>query len=75
MVLLAICDARYCFSHIDVGEYGSNNDSGILKNSRMGRKFENNAFNIPKAEALPESNLEMPYFLVGTKNSHSKIGL
>ena len=36
MVLLEICDARYCFSYVDVGEYGSNNDSEVLKNSRMG---------------------------------------
>lgn len=27
MVLLGICDAQYCFTHVDVGEYGSNNDS------------------------------------------------
>ena len=34
MVLLAICDSRYFFSFVDVGEYGSNNDSSVLKNSR-----------------------------------------
>ena len=36
MVLLRIFDAQYCFSYVDVGEYGSNNDTGVLKNSRMG---------------------------------------
>ena len=36
MVLLGIFDAQYCFSYVDVGEYGSNNDTGVLKNSRMG---------------------------------------
>ena len=30
LVLLAICDARYCFSFADVGEYGSNSDSEIF---------------------------------------------
>lgn len=65
MVLLAICDARYCFSYIDVGEYGSNNDSDILKNSKMGQKFEYNMLDIPEAKFLPESELEVPHFLVG----------
>ena len=38
MVLLAVCDTRYCFSLVDVGEYGGNNDSGILRNSKMGKE-------------------------------------
>ena len=62
---LGICDARYCFSYVDVGEYGSNNDSGVLKNSRMGRKFGANKMNIPSPAKIPESDdLELPYFLL-----------
>ena len=30
MVLMAVCDTNYCFSLIDTGQYGSNNDSGVL---------------------------------------------
>ena len=29
MVLLAVFDAHYCFSFVAIGEYGSNNDSGV----------------------------------------------
>ena len=29
LVLLAICDAKYCFTFVDIGQYGSGNDSGI----------------------------------------------
>ena len=66
MVILGICNARYCFSYVDVGEYGSNNDSGVLKNSRMGRKFGANKMNIPSPAKIPESDdLELPYFLLG----------
>ena len=39
LVLLAICDVRYCFTLIDVGQYGSNNDSGVLRNSPIGECF------------------------------------
>ena len=40
LVLMAICDANYCFTLIDVGDYGSNNDSGVLSRSKMGCRFE-----------------------------------
>ena len=46
MVLLAICDAHYNFTAIDIGEYG-NNDCGTWLNSRMSKTFEQNCFNIP----------------------------
>ena len=40
IVLMAECDANYCFTLFDIGSYGSNNDSGILANSEMGMRFE-----------------------------------
>ena len=33
IMLLAICDAKYCFILHDTGQFGSNNDSGVLANS------------------------------------------
>ena len=36
MVLLAICDAHYNFTVIDVGEYENKNDCGVFLESRMG---------------------------------------
>ena len=65
MVLLVICDARYCFSFVDVGEYGSNSDSGVLKNSNMGRIFDRNQMGVPDSELIEGTNYELPYFLVG----------
>ena len=44
LVLLAICDARYCFTMYDVGHYGSNNDSGVLAKSKMGELLERTGF-------------------------------
>lgn len=35
MVIYAICDVRYCFNFVDVGEYGRNNDSRVMKNSKI----------------------------------------
>ena len=65
MVFLTICDVHYNFIAIDIGEYRSNNDCGVLLNSRMGRKFEQSRFNIPPPEALHVLDGAVPFFLVG----------
>ena len=65
MVLLAVCDARYCFTLVDFGEYGSNNGCEILRNPRMGRRYGNGEMSILESEKILEDDLELPYFLVG----------
>ena len=65
-VLLAVCDANYCFSLLDIGNYGSNNDAGILANSKMGKRFKAGKFNLPAPEKLNGCPLDStPFFLVG----------
>ena len=64
MVLSAARDARYCFTPVDVGEYVSNNDSEILRNSKMGRRFGNDEMSIPESEKILGDDLELPYFFV-----------
>ena len=39
IALLAICDANYCFTLFDLGQFGSNNDSGVLASSQIGEIF------------------------------------
>ena len=66
IVLLAVCDADYCFTLFDLGSYGSNNDSGVLANSSMGQLFENGNMKLPPPEILPACSFEpLPYFLLG----------
>jgi len=66
LVLLAVCDARYCFTLIDVGQCGSNNDSGVLANSDMGKGFKQNLLKLPRPETLHGCEYDpLPYYLVG----------
>ena len=53
IVLMALVDADYRFIYIDVGNYGSNGDSGIFKNSALGEAFTGNLLNIPRPKRLP----------------------
>lgn len=65
IVLMAVCDAHYVFSLVNIGDYGSNNDSGVLQNSAMGRALESNTLGIPDAEPFEGIQAPLPYFLVG----------
>ena len=45
LVLMAICDSHYNFTLVDIGNYGSNNDSGFLSHSDMGRALDDGSIN------------------------------
>ena len=47
VVLLAICDAKYCFTYVGFGQYGSTDDSSVLRSSGLHKVFEENKFNVP----------------------------
>ena len=53
IVLMAVVDAGYRFISVDIGNYGSNADHGIFKNSEFGKKFYNNELRLPGRKILP----------------------
>lgn len=64
IVLLAVVDANYKFILIDVGSYGKEGDSGIFDKSNIGKFFRSgNMF--PPSCTLPNSDIMMPFVLVG----------
>ena len=69
MVLMAVCNAHYCFTLGDIGSYGSNNDSDIFRNSFMREKFFSGKVNLQLPASLENSpvSLNTPYFIVGNK--------
>ena len=52
-ILMVLVDADYRFIYINVGNYGSNGDSGIFKNSALGKAFTGKLLNIPGPKRLP----------------------
>ena len=60
IVLLAACNAKYSFTLVDMGHYGSNNNNGI------GRKFEWGEINLPNPSILEGCSFNpLHYYMVG----------
>ena len=57
MVLMALVEADYCFTVIDIGNYGSNSDGGIFSNSLLGQRLAENQLNLPVPIDLPGASL------------------
>ena len=67
IVLMAAVDAGYRFIVVDVGNYGSNSDTGIFKHSNFGQKFLLKELGLPQRKPLPgfpEAGL-LPHCFIG----------
>ena len=48
IVLLAVCDANYEFTMVDIGDSGRQSEGGVYANSKLGYAIENDLLNIPE---------------------------
>ena len=62
IVLMAMCDAKYCFTFINVGNYGKENDAHIFNNSDLGKAFNAGEMQIPSSEIV--DGHELPYVII-----------
>ena len=67
LVLIAWVDADYIFVFVDIGDYGSQSDGAVFKNSHLGQQFINGQLDIPGPKALPNypQGVVLPHCLVG----------
>ena len=65
IVLLAICDAKYCFTFVDIGAYGSTNDASVLSNTTYGKAFNELPTSLNLPSPAPKANKTLPYVLLG----------
>lgn len=65
IVLLAMCDANYCFTYINVGSCGTNSDSQVFKDSNLFSKLIRNEVELPHPRPLDTNETTIPYMIVG----------
>lgn len=63
LTLLAICDAEYAFTLVDIGGYGRDNDAALLQQSAFGKAFEESGMFIPPPRNV--GSYRLPHVLVG----------
>lgn len=66
IVLMAVVDSDYCFRYIDVGSFGNESDSNILKSTNLGKSLYGKTLNLPQPEPLSncQQGLSLPYVFV-----------
>ena len=65
IVLMGVCDARYKFAFIGVGDSGRQSDESVYANSNLGYAIENYLLNTPPDCRISNSNRVLPYVFVG----------
>lgn len=65
IILLALVDADYCFTFIDVGAQGRMNDAGVFASTTLYRKMMRRELSLPSTEPLPGRHKSVPYIFVG----------
>ena len=64
IVLMAVCNAKYEFTLVDVGECGRQSDGGVFRNSNLGHAIVNELFDLPPQKSLPGTDLVQQYVFV-----------
>lgn len=64
IVIMAVCDAKYWFTLVDIGAQGGNNDAAVLAESKFGKAFEHSpaSLNLPKPG--PVDNTTLAYVIL-----------
>jgi hypothetical protein len=64
IILMALVDADYKFLWVEVGNQGSAGDAQVFNGGELKEAIEAGAINFPPADALPNDDQPMPYFIV-----------
>lgn len=62
--LLALCDAHYRFTFLDIGAEGRQSDGGVFRKSKLYTALEENTLQIPPPAAVGAKGPILPYVIV-----------
>eukprot|EP00794_Sanderia_malayensis_P020795 gene20795-22833_t len=65
IVLMAICDAIYCFTFLNIGSYGSDNDSNAFAKSNFGKVFAKFPTCLGMPAEIKVGDKLLPHVLIG----------
>ncbi|XP_025995448.2 uncharacterized protein LOC105194390 [Solenopsis invicta] len=65
IILLAICDASYKFTWVDIGQYGSISDGGVWANTDFANDIAAGNLPLPDPTPLPETNIPFSFVFIG----------
>ncbi|XP_036339354.1 putative nuclease HARBI1 [Rhagoletis pomonella] len=66
IVLMAACDAKYTFTAVSIGSFGSQSDGGIFQLSPFGQALMQNTLPLPPPQPLSSVATEsFPHFFIG----------
>jgi hypothetical protein len=65
MKLLDVADANCCFTMIDVGAHGHENDSSVFSNSSFGEAFSCGDLNVLLIRNIPGTSISISLYFVG----------
>ena len=68
-MMMAVADASYMFTFIDIGDFGRQNDSGIFNNSPFGEALNIGLLNVLHEGQLPNMNQTAQFCFIGMKHS------
>lgn len=64
VVLMAMCDARYRFTFVDIGQYGGRSDGGVFASTALSSAMEKDPNLFPPSKPLPGEQHLVPHFLL-----------
>ncbi|XP_066981076.1 uncharacterized protein [Macrobrachium rosenbergii] len=68
-VLLAVCDANYSFTYVNIGAYGKSGDSAIFTHSLLYKKLVENTLDVPDPKPISTDDTRcLPYVIVGDES-------
>lgn len=64
VVLMAMCDAKYRLTIVDIGAAGRESDGGVFSRSPFGQMFISEQLGIPECANLPGTDVTVPFVAV-----------